>query len=69
MVLIQGELRHTKVLYLVLVRQEVVKLVLVVVANRSDVKELDIILKGNPEATIVQVLKVHLLLGALSPLI
>ena len=52
-VCIKCELRHPERLEIVLISKEVVELVLVIVANRRDVEEPEIVLKRDPEAAVI----------------
>ena len=52
-VCIKSELRHSERLEIVLISKEVVELVLVIVANRRDVEEPEIVLKRDPEAAVI----------------
>jgi len=51
----------------VLISQEVIKLALIVVADRGDVEELLVVAECDPEASIVFVLKIDLSLRVLRP--
>lgn len=51
-----------------LIGQEVIVVVFIVVANGSDIEEFDIVCEGNPETSIVLVLKVDLALREVVPL-
>ena len=68
-VLRQSELRHAKALQFVLICEEIINLVLVVIAYCRDIEELHIVLESYPEAPIVNLLQIHLPLSALSPLV
>ena len=69
MILRQSELGHGKAFQLVLIGEEIIELVLVVVAYCRYVEELDVVLERDPEAPIVDLLQVDLLLRALGPLV
>lgn len=67
MVSIECELCHTERLEIVLISQKVVKLVFVIVANRRDVEEPEVVIKGDPEATVVFINETNLLLRTFCP--
>ena len=50
-----------------LISQEVVILVIVIVANRRDVEELEVVFKRDPETAVIFINEANLLLRALSP--
>ena len=52
-----------------LVRQVIVELVLIVVADRRDVEELDVVTEADPETSIVAIFPLDLLFRAVSPLL
>ena len=69
MILRQSELGHGKAFQLVLIGEEIIELVLVVIAYCRYVEELDVVLERDPEAPIVDLLQVDLLFRALGPLV
>ena len=52
-----------------LIGQVIVELVLIVIADRCDVEELDVVTEADPETSIVTILPFDLLLRAVSPLL
>ena len=50
-----------------LISKEVIELVLVIVANRRDVEEPEIVLERDPEAAVIFIDKTNLLLGVIGP--
>ena len=68
MVCIKRKLANAEALKIMLVSQAVIFSLLIVIADRGDVEELDVVLEANPEAPIIFVLQIHLALRGLRPL-